>query len=726
MSKKKSSQSTTNGVSSQQTTASTSNSVTSQTNNTTTNYWEDIIHSTIDVNTDSSKAVSDVDNICYIVSTNDEGTASEGFNTSSGGAQFSDNDIKNNSSISADDLYAYFSGITSSQVKNDTETADFTLSDTDKNGFLGSAANNNSFKFINDYDGLNINWDYTQFFNDRDKWQKGTGDITSEPNWLYFKVFFDFNTTTGLFGGIVNEKENNIRKISATSALGFYLQWAGHYMAENANGRMVSLQKFVKTLNYVSNYAPWFFDSIEGLDSLKVDLNEPFKDRVIKIKCKPDAIDMRLTTMFDLYKFACFDYVNFKEMLPENLRKFNMSILFFSVPTRYIDTHSKIGSNEYGVRTVKENNDGLDMMCKIINFKNCEFVVDGMFNTPSSISNESPFNFSGSTINIKYQKSFEEIVNPYFNLRQTSFGIKSINSDIPERLRAIGGVTNLISNTAGSKSSSFLNTLKSILGIGKKSSKLKSALSNATSNALIDETEALCQNLYESVQASRGSSPELGNIYDSDSDKISDYASITAYGNSVITKTGKNLLSQLGNQVKSSVSNALKGLFGSKGGSSVGYDNFSTAPTHVLKMAQKLRSGSTIKNFSVYDNTGLSSAAVNANGDEIAYPASDGSAKVVDYVFHRNNSTSWTSPKIVNGLPQVIRKDIETTSKGKDIKNVTANGAQTKRNGKLVTLNEPVRRNVTLKTPNGRTKTLPQKTTQIIDENTNNIKNGTI
>lgn len=696
------------------------NTADSQQVNSTGNYWENIIKSTSYLSGSGSSGGASED-LCYVA------TGAGDFN-SSGEAIFSGADIENSYTLTSDDLYRVFSGLNSEQVKNDTETADFSLSYTDKAGFLGDAVKENSFKYINDYEGLNINWDYTQFFNDRDKWQKSHGDITSEPNWLYFKVFFDFNTTTGLFGGILNEKSGNTRKISATSALGFYLQWAGHYLAENANARLVSLQKFVKSLNYVSNYAPWFFNSIEGLDSLKIDLNEPFKDRVIKIKCNPDAIDMRLTTMFDLYKFACFDYVNFKEMLPENLRKFNMSILFFSVPNRYIDTHSKIGSNEYGVRTVKENETGLDMMCKIINFKNCEFVVDGMFNTPGSMSNETPFQFNGSTINIKYQRYFEEVVNPYFNLRQTSFGIKSINSDINDRLRSIGGVVNLISNTAGNKSSGFLNALNSALG-GKLSKatglfkKAKSIAASATSHALIDETEALCQNLYESVQATRGSRPELGNIYDTGGENISDYSSLASYSNLATTKSGKTLLKQLTKQTKNSVVSAVKNLFGVSNGSSTGnYGDFKSAPTHILKMAKEMRSGAQIKNFTVYDSTSLSSTAVNTNGDEIAYPSSDGSAKVVDYVFHRDKNTSWTSPKIASDLPQVIQNSIKKTGKGVEIKNVSANGDKTMRNGKLVTLNEPASRKITIKTPNGESRTFSSKTTKVIDENTNKLK----
>ena len=47
---------------------------------------------------------------------------------------------------------------------------------------------------------------YADFINERAIWQKGLSSIFDEPGWFYFKIFFDFDTDHGLFGGLLNSK----------------------------------------------------------------------------------------------------------------------------------------------------------------------------------------------------------------------------------------------------------------------------------------------------------------------------------------------------------------------------------------------------------------------------------------------------------------------------------------------------------------------------------------
>lgn len=632
------------------------------------NYWSSVIFSTGDYQANPSVTTSYDSNGDPLFDQELSKEQSDIFKN--GNAYWDTSELAQSTTLTADELYDRFSYVTSDQKKNDKETSNFTLAYIEKKGFIG-ANSDSAFKFIKDYEDLNIDWNYSNFFNDRDRWMKGIGDITSEPNWMYFKVFFDFNTTNGLFGGIVNEKEKDSRKISATSALGFYLQWAGHYMAENAKARMVSLQKFVKTLNYISNYAPWFFQAIEGLDSLAIDLQTPFKDRSFKIKCAPDAIDMRLTTLFDFYKFACFDYVNFKEMLPANLRKFNMSIMFFSVPLRFIDTHSKIGKTEYQIRGTKGSN-GTSAMCKIINFKNCEFDVQKMFNTPSSMKNESPFEFSSNTIEIKYQRSFETIVNPYFNIKQSMFGIESINSDIHERFRSIGGVTNLLQSSTGNKSNGFLNTMKSVLGIGANTSQVSNTVSEAVSQSLVDETESFCQNLYSTVQGEWGSTPELGNIYDTEDNKISEYdqlpnATYTVDTKSLKSKTGVGKFFEgVGKGVKNAFKTTLKNALTGKSG--VGWTSPNVIPKHISTMVTNTMNGLSNNDFQ-------KKGAINKeiSGNRIYYPQNGMESKDDGYstgskeqIYQFKNNNAWWN-KSHKELPDVVNKHLNSISSGQTI-----------------------------------------------------------
>ena len=125
-----------------------------------------------------------------------------------------------------------------------------------------------------------------------------------------------------------------------------YLNYLGDdYLQERPADRINALYKFTSILSYICNNAPWYFKSIKGLDKLSNPILDEFsKERTISIEVAQDAIDMRLTTLMSLYKFACYDDYNHKEIIPENLRKFNMSIVLFQSPLRYL--HTSFMTNE--------------------------------------------------------------------------------------------------------------------------------------------------------------------------------------------------------------------------------------------------------------------------------------------------------------------------------------------------------------------------------------------
>ena len=89
---------------------------------------------------------------------------------------------------------------------------------------------------------------------------------------------------------------------------------SGFYESLIPNERMRALIKFVKTLSYINCNAPWFFKSIKGLDKAgNPVVNEFSKEKNIEIECNVDAIDMRLSTLLDLYRFVCYDDFSNKE-----------------------------------------------------------------------------------------------------------------------------------------------------------------------------------------------------------------------------------------------------------------------------------------------------------------------------------------------------------------------------------------------------------------------------
>ena len=148
-------------------------------------------------------------------------------------------------------------------------------------------------------------WGIKDFIRERAIWQKGTESLTGETGWFYFKIFFKFNTSHGLFGGILDDNK------SVNTAIEYLENCSNSYGVSQIAERKIALLKFVGSLSYINENAPWFFNSITGLNNaLSVRLNEPFKNNEIEIGVREDAVDMRLTTLFELYKYACFDNIN--------------------------------------------------------------------------------------------------------------------------------------------------------------------------------------------------------------------------------------------------------------------------------------------------------------------------------------------------------------------------------------------------------------------------------
>lgn len=280
-------------------------------------------------------------------------------------------------------------------------------------------------------------WGYADFINERSLWQKQVGNIFDEPGWFYFKIFFDFDTNHGLFGSLLNAAYLN----EGVNTAAKYLNYLGDdYLQEKPADRINALYKFASILSYINTNAPWYFKSVKGLDKLSNPvLNEFSKDKTISIEVMHDAIDMRLTTLMSLYKFACFDDYNHKEIIPENLRKFNMSVVLFQTPLRYLHTSyttnqskeflgftyaSKRGS-VVPYKKLIGNTDGnygndnfVDMMSfKIYSLYNCEFDMESFAKIiPDTVTNETPYQLGGNEIVIKYDTCVEHQMNEFYEM----------------------------------------------------------------------------------------------------------------------------------------------------------------------------------------------------------------------------------------------------------------------------------------------------------------------
>ena len=256
-------------------------------------------------------------------------------------------------------------------------------------------------------------WGYKDFINERVSFQKGLDSIATQPAWLYFKLFFKFDSSYGLLGGIMRSSDGN--KFAANNTAIQYLTRNWYKLNDNMSARRKSLVKFVRSLSYISSYAPWFFKSVKDVNNaLNMNLNNLTAEKSIEIECSEEATDLRLLTLMDFYKYAAYDAINQKEILPENLRKFDLDTVVFQSPIRYLQTSTR---DLKGRKTVYKNLNSANMTdrmsFKLFSFQGCEIDYSTL-NTmlPQTFSNQAPFQ-STPTFKIKYDRVYQHNQNEF-------------------------------------------------------------------------------------------------------------------------------------------------------------------------------------------------------------------------------------------------------------------------------------------------------------------------
>lgn len=224
---------------------------------------------------------------------------------------------------------------------------------------------------------------YEYILKDRDNFRKsGTSygnnfNLLDTPGLKYFKLFFYFNN-----GDVDNQDSSTISNgLLAPTWLDeiptdqLYMQnsaWA-YLKLNDEEERAELLENFVNLLSNISSESPWYFSEISGLDEAltrKITMDKEFKideERgKITIKCLPDSFDDRIATLLDLYRSIVWSWTSKREILPANLKKFDMGILIFESPNfpfHYINNYANIGIGDSS--TYKTS-------YKYIEFHNCE------------------------------------------------------------------------------------------------------------------------------------------------------------------------------------------------------------------------------------------------------------------------------------------------------------------------------------------------------------------
>lgn len=253
---------------------------------------------------------------------------------------------------------------------------------------------------------------YQQFLLDRYNFRKKTNDdLFDIPGHSFFKIMFHF------YNGDSESYDNHGGLLAPTwlddpNEYDYYMYdsaWA--YLKNNfEDERAHKLEKFVTLLSNINSECPWYFQEITGLDSvLERSQISDFKiedtRKKIQIKCLPDSFDRKIGTLLSLYREIVWSWSMKREVLPANLRKFDMSIFIWESPVFGI--HRGNGDTFLDETYVNK----FSGVYKLIELHNCEIDYNSIktgyatLNNTEGIQNE-------YTIDISFDDCYEHMYNP--------------------------------------------------------------------------------------------------------------------------------------------------------------------------------------------------------------------------------------------------------------------------------------------------------------------------
>jgi len=250
-----------------------------------------------------------------------------------------------------------------------------------------------------------------------------------DPTYLSFNVEFNF---VPFFLHHEKRYSSPLFIESATSGYGAieYLEKLG-FKAESTR-----LKTFKNILKWVQDTTPWFFQSVDGLDEVwkqSTDVNKKFKEVELTFNCL-ESVDLRMTYLADLYRKSIYDTNFNRELVPENLRFFQMSVQV--VEFRNIKSVlNKLNTVNTGTGlTESDKLNTLNSITKDLNylefvFDQCEFDFSESISNMSTVNNADP-QLATSKFKIKAHKWHEKNVFPYFqDANINSFGSGAISDD---------------------------------------------------------------------------------------------------------------------------------------------------------------------------------------------------------------------------------------------------------------------------------------------------------
>lgn len=186
-------------------------------------------------------------------------------------------------------------------------------------------------------------------------------DPYDQPTYLTFALDFRFESIDNqsidfLWSSPLFEKGGTSKSNSTQTYLG----------SIGYKDKEASLAKFKSILEYLTFNAPWYFQSISGLEKLwsnATDISGAYKGKEAILTVETlEAIDLRITEIANLYRSAIYDKVYMRELVPDNLRWFCVDIyvaearnIRFNTAGSFSNMTSAIGLDASGLnRTITD------------------------------------------------------------------------------------------------------------------------------------------------------------------------------------------------------------------------------------------------------------------------------------------------------------------------------------------------------------------------------------
>lgn len=262
---------------------------------------------------------------------------------------------------------------------------------------------------------------YKSIYNDIAQFRRSGGSnntdqfhFTDTPGRYYFKLFFYFDNggllDRRIFNGAYTDRPHEKGEVFNNSAINYLLMNGEYERAE-------LLEQFINLLSNINTHSAWYFSELEGIvesigrkqfieRDFKIDEARP----MLTIKCLPDPVDDRIGTLLDLYKSVCYSYIQKKEIVPANLRKFTLGVYVFQTPKNMHVTNT--GQNTKNYATLEHNESQYKASSKYFEFTNCEFFVPSASTAYASLNNKDgvEHNFE---IGITYDDVYDERYNAF-------------------------------------------------------------------------------------------------------------------------------------------------------------------------------------------------------------------------------------------------------------------------------------------------------------------------